>query len=80
VDAVRIAIEKAREFQPDLLAGSALASDAFFPFPDAPQVALDAAVSAIIQPGGSVKDELSVQAVDAAGATMLATGIRHFRH
>ncbi len=80
VDAVRIAIQKAQKFLPDALAGSALASDAFFPFPDAPRSALDAGVSAIIQPGGSVRDELSVEAVDAAGATMVATGVRHFRH
>jgi phosphoribosylaminoimidazolecarboxamide formyltransferase / IMP cyclohydrolase len=80
VDAVRIAIDKARSFQPDLLSGSALASDAFFPFPDAPQLGIDAGARAIIQPGGSVRDELSVQAADAAGVAMVATGIRHFRH
>jgi phosphoribosylaminoimidazolecarboxamide formyltransferase/IMP cyclohydrolase len=80
VDAVRIAVQKAQKFLPDALAGSALASDAFFPFPDAPQIGLAAGVSAIIQPGGSVRDELSVEAVDAAGATMVATGVRHFRH
>ncbi len=80
VDAVRIAVQKAQKFLPNALAGSALASDAFFPFPDAPQIGLDAGVSAIIQPGGSVRDELSVEAVDAAGATMVATGVRHFRH
>ena len=80
VDAVRIAVEKARAFQPELLSGAALASDAFFPFPDGPQLALDAGVSAIIQPGGSVRDELTVEAVDAAGAAMVATGVRHFRH
>jgi phosphoribosylaminoimidazolecarboxamide formyltransferase/IMP cyclohydrolase len=80
VDAVRIAVEKARRFRPDQLAGSALASDAFFPFPDAPQLGIDAGVAAIIQPGGSVRDELSVQAADAAGVAMVATGVRHFRH
>jgi phosphoribosylaminoimidazolecarboxamide formyltransferase/IMP cyclohydrolase len=84
VDAVRIAVQKAQKFRggrdSDPLAGSALASDAFFPFPDAPQIGLDAGVSAIIQPGGSVRDELSVEAVNAAGATMVATGVRHFRH
>ncbi len=57
VDAVRIAIEKAQAFQPEQLAGAALASDAFFPFADGPQLALDAGVGAIIQPGGSVRDE-----------------------
>jgi phosphoribosylaminoimidazolecarboxamide formyltransferase/IMP cyclohydrolase len=80
VDAVRIAIEKAREHQPDLLAGSALASDAFFPFPDGPQLAIDAGVTAIIQPGGSVRDEEVVAAVDAGAVAMVATDRRHFRH
>ncbi|HLH13157.1 MAG TPA: bifunctional phosphoribosylaminoimidazolecarboxamide formyltransferase/IMP cyclohydrolase [Solirubrobacteraceae bacterium] len=80
VDAARIAVEKAQRFRAEQLAGSALASDAFFPFPDASQIGLDAGVSAIIQPGGSVRDELTVQAVDAAGAAMVATGRRHFRH
>jgi phosphoribosylaminoimidazolecarboxamide formyltransferase/IMP cyclohydrolase len=84
VDAVRIAVQKAEKFlggrDPNPLAGSALASDAFFPFPDGPQIALDAGISAIIQPGGSVRDEEVVAAVDAAGAAMVATGVRHFRH
>ena len=80
VDAVRIAVEKAQEFTAAALAGSALASDAYFPFADGPQLALDAGVSAIIQPGGSVRDEEVVAAVDAAGAAMVATGVRHFRH
>src|SRR5207244_2118938 len=62
VDAVRIAIEKAREFQPELLAGSVLASDAYFPFADGPQIAIDAGVTALIQPGGSVRDEEVVAA------------------
>ena len=66
VDAVRIAVEKAHATQPDLLAGSALASDAFFPFADGPQLAIDAGVGAIIQPGGSVRDEDVIAAVDAA--------------
>ena len=80
VDAVRIAIEKARVFQPALLAGSSLASDAFFPFADGPQLAIDAGVAAIVQPGGSVRDEDVVQAVRDAGVAMVATGVRHFRH
>jgi phosphoribosylaminoimidazolecarboxamide formyltransferase/IMP cyclohydrolase len=80
VDAVRIAIEKAQAFRPEALAGAVLASDAYFPFADGPQLALDAGVSAIIQPGGSVRDEEVVAAVDAAGAAMVATGVRHFRH
>jgi phosphoribosylaminoimidazolecarboxamide formyltransferase/IMP cyclohydrolase len=80
VDAVRIAVEKAREFQPDLLAGASLASDAYFPFPDGPQLAIDAGVSAIVQPAGSVRDELVIAAAEQAGVAMVATGVRHFRH
>jgi phosphoribosylaminoimidazolecarboxamide formyltransferase / IMP cyclohydrolase len=82
VDAVRIAIEKAQATaaEVDRLAGSSLASDAFFPFADGPQLAIDAGVTAIIQPGGSVRDEEVVAAADGAGVAMVATGIRHFRH
>ena len=80
VDSVRIAIEKARAAQPELLAGAALASDAFFPFADGPQLAIDAGVTAFIQPGGSVRDEEVVAAANAAGVAMVATGVRHFRH
>jgi phosphoribosylaminoimidazolecarboxamide formyltransferase/IMP cyclohydrolase len=79
VDAVRIALEKAREFGHELQ-GSALASDAYFPFPDGPQLALDAGIATIVQPGGSMRDELVVEAVRDAGATMVFTGRRHFRH
>jgi phosphoribosylaminoimidazolecarboxamide formyltransferase/IMP cyclohydrolase len=80
VDAVRIAVEKAQEFRPELLPGSLLASDAFFPFADGPELALGAGVTAIIQPGGSVRDEEVVAAVQASGAIMVLTGRRHFRH
>ena len=79
VDAVRIAIEKARELGHDLT-GSVLASDAFFPFADGPQLALDAGVAAIVQPGGSRRDDEVVEAVRTAGAAMVFTGRRHFRH
>jgi phosphoribosylaminoimidazolecarboxamide formyltransferase / IMP cyclohydrolase len=79
VDAVRIAVEKAREHGHEL-AGAVLASDAFFPFADGPQLALDAGIAAIIQPGGSKRDAEVVAAIDAAGAAMVATGRRHFRH
>jgi phosphoribosylaminoimidazolecarboxamide formyltransferase/IMP cyclohydrolase len=79
VDAVRIAVEKARELGHDL-AGAALASDAFFPFADGPQIALDAGVRAIIQPGGSKRDPEVVAAVKTVGGTMVFTGRRHFRH
>ncbi len=81
VDAVRLAVDKARATQPDLLAGSSLASDAYFPFADGPQLAIDAGVTAIVQPGGSIRDEDVIAAVDsAAGVAMVATGVRHFRH
>ena len=79
VDAVRIAVEKAREHGHEL-DGAALASDAFFPFPDGPQIALDAGVRAIIQPGGSKRDQEVIDVVEAAGATMVFTHRRHFRH
>jgi phosphoribosylaminoimidazolecarboxamide formyltransferase/IMP cyclohydrolase len=79
VDSVRIAIEKAREHGHDL-AGSSLASDAFFPFADGPQLALDAGVTALVQPGGSRRDDEVIAAVEAARAAMVLTGRRHFRH
>jgi phosphoribosylaminoimidazolecarboxamide formyltransferase / IMP cyclohydrolase len=79
VDAVRLAIEKARERGHDLQ-GAVLASDAFFPFADGAQLALDAGVTAFIQPGGSKRDAEVVAAVRDAGATMVLTGRRHFRH
>ncbi|HZQ04831.1 MAG TPA: bifunctional phosphoribosylaminoimidazolecarboxamide formyltransferase/IMP cyclohydrolase, partial [Gaiellaceae bacterium] len=79
VDAVRIALEKARELGHDP-AGAVLASDAFFPFADGPQLALEAGVTALIQPGGSKRDAEVVEAVEAAGAAMVFTGRRHFRH
>jgi phosphoribosylaminoimidazolecarboxamide formyltransferase/IMP cyclohydrolase len=79
VDAVRIALDKAVEHGHDP-AGSALGSDAFFPFPDGPELALSRGVRAIVQPGGSKRDDLVIEAVAAAGATMVFTGRRHFRH
>jgi phosphoribosylaminoimidazolecarboxamide formyltransferase/IMP cyclohydrolase len=79
VDAVRIAVEKARELGHGP-AGAALASDAFFPFPDGPQLALEAGVTALIQPGGSKRDAEVVAAVEEAGAAMVFTHRRHFRH
>jgi phosphoribosylaminoimidazolecarboxamide formyltransferase / IMP cyclohydrolase len=79
VDSVRIALERAREHEHDLR-GAVLASDAFFPFPDGPQAALDAGVTAIIQPGGSKRDDEVTAAIEAAGAVMVLTGRRHFRH
>ncbi|MFL5828742.1 MAG: bifunctional phosphoribosylaminoimidazolecarboxamide formyltransferase/IMP cyclohydrolase [Solirubrobacteraceae bacterium] len=76
VDSVRLALDKA---QTDV-AGSVLASDAYFPFADGPQLALEQGVTAIIQPGGSVRDPAVVEAIDAAGAAMVFTSRRHFRH
>ena len=79
VDAVRIAVEKAAAHGHDV-AGSVLASDAFFPFADGPRIALDAGTTAIVQPGGSRRDQDVIDAVAAAGAAMVFTGRRHFRH
>ena len=62
------------------LGGSVLGSDAFFPFPDGVEEALAAGATAIIQPGGSTRDEEVVRAADARGAAMVFTGVRHFRH
>jgi phosphoribosylaminoimidazolecarboxamide formyltransferase/IMP cyclohydrolase len=64
----------------DRLTGSVLASDAYFPFADGPELAMQAGVAAIIQPGGSMRDPEVIAAVDAAGVAMVATGVRHFRH
>jgi phosphoribosylaminoimidazolecarboxamide formyltransferase/IMP cyclohydrolase len=79
VDAVRLALAKARENGHDLT-GAALASDAFFPFADGVELALDAGITAVIQPGGSKRDAEVVEAVEAVGAAMVFTGRRHFRH
>jgi phosphoribosylaminoimidazolecarboxamide formyltransferase/IMP cyclohydrolase len=79
VDAVRIALDKAREHGHDPT-GAALASDGFFPFADGPALALAAGVTAVIQPGGSKRDSEVVEAVDGAGATMVFTSRRHFKH
>jgi phosphoribosylaminoimidazolecarboxamide formyltransferase/IMP cyclohydrolase len=83
VDSVRIAVEKAHDAFDDAataLAGSAVASDAFFPFADGPQGAIDAGATAVIQPGGSKRDDEVVAACDEAGVAMVFTGRRHFRH
>ena len=76
VDSCRLAVERAG----DRAAGTVAASDAFFPFEDGPQILIDAGVRAIVQPGGSVRDELTVKACEAAGVTMYVTGTRHFAH
>ncbi len=79
VDAVRIAVEKAGANDHELT-GSALASDAFFPFPDGPRIAVDAGTTAIVQPGGSRRDQDVIDEVERAGIAMIFTGRRHFRH
>jgi phosphoribosylaminoimidazolecarboxamide formyltransferase/IMP cyclohydrolase len=76
VDAVRIAVWKAGE----RARGAVLASDAFFPFPDGLEVAAEAGVTAVVQPGGSLRDEEVIAAADRLGLAMLFTGRRHFRH
>jgi phosphoribosylaminoimidazolecarboxamide formyltransferase/IMP cyclohydrolase len=76
VDSCKLAVSRAGE----RAAGSVAASDAFFPFEDGPQILIDAGVTAIVQPGGSVRDELTVTAANAAGVTMYFTGTRHFAH
>ncbi|MBI3944122.1 MAG: bifunctional phosphoribosylaminoimidazolecarboxamide formyltransferase/IMP cyclohydrolase, partial [Chloroflexi bacterium] len=76
VDAVRIAIEKAGE----RAKGAVMASDAFFPFADGVELAVAAGVTAIVQPGGSVRDQEIIAVVDSANAAMVITGVRHFRH
>jgi phosphoribosylaminoimidazolecarboxamide formyltransferase / IMP cyclohydrolase len=79
VDSVRLAIDKAREAGAGLQ-GAALASDAFFPFPDGPQLAIDNGITSIIQPGGSKRDLEVVEAADAAGISMVFSHRRHFKH
>ena len=79
VDATRIAVEKAQELGHSL-EGAVLASDAFFPFADGPRIALEAGISALIQPGGSMRDAEVLDAVRESGAAMVVTGRRHFRH
>ena len=79
VDALKQAIEKAKSFEFDLN-GAVMASDAFFPFPDCVEIADKEGVKAVIQPGGSVKDELTFQYCNEHGVAMVVTGIRHFKH
>jgi phosphoribosylaminoimidazolecarboxamide formyltransferase/IMP cyclohydrolase len=81
VDAARQAVDKARAIAgAEALRGAACASDAFYPFPDAVEVCLEAGVTAFVQPGGSMRDADVIAVADKAGATMLVTGVRHFRH
>jgi phosphoribosylaminoimidazolecarboxamide formyltransferase/IMP cyclohydrolase len=76
VDAVELAVTKAG----DESQGAVLASDAFFPFPDGIEAAARAGVTAVIQPGGSIRDKQVIEAANEAGMAMVVTGTRHFRH
>ena len=76
VDCVRIAAERAGAKS----RGAAMASDAFFPFPDSVEIAAQAGITAIVQPGGSLRDSEAIAAADAANIAMVVTGVRHFRH
>jgi phosphoribosylaminoimidazolecarboxamide formyltransferase/IMP cyclohydrolase len=86
VDSARIAAWKSAEaakaagLERPLAEGSVVASDAFFPFPDGLLVAVAAGATAVIQPGGSIRDAAVIEAADAAGIAMVFTGMRHFRH
>jgi phosphoribosylaminoimidazolecarboxamide formyltransferase / IMP cyclohydrolase len=86
VDSARIAVRKAEDAAKELglpaplTKGSVVASDAFFPFADGLLVAIEAGATAVIQPGGSLRDDEVVKAADAHGIAMVFTGVRHFRH
>ncbi|MBT8273693.1 MAG: bifunctional phosphoribosylaminoimidazolecarboxamide formyltransferase/IMP cyclohydrolase PurH, partial [Bacteroidia bacterium] len=79
VDALNQAIHKAKSFYFDL-EGAVMASDAFFPFPDCVEIADKAGITAVIQPGGSIKDQLSIDYCDTHDLAMIFTGTRHFKH
>jgi phosphoribosylaminoimidazolecarboxamide formyltransferase/IMP cyclohydrolase len=79
VDALQQAITKARSFNFDLN-GAVMASDAFFPFPDCVEIASEAGISSVIQPGGSIKDQDSIDTCNQKGLSMVTTGFRHFKH
>jgi len=79
VDALKQAVEKAGAFGFDLK-GAVMASDAFFPFPDCVELAAEAGITAVIQPGGSINDKLSIAKCDETGLAMVTTGFRHFKH
>jgi phosphoribosylaminoimidazolecarboxamide formyltransferase/IMP cyclohydrolase len=79
VDALNQAIQKAKTFGFDL-DGAVMSSDAFFPFPDCVEIAHSVGINAVIQPGGSVKDQLSIDYCNDHGMSMVFTGFRHFKH
>ena len=79
VDALNQAIHKAQSFKFNLK-GAVMASDAFFPFPDCVEIADNAGITAVIQPGGSIKDQLSIDYCNEHNIAMVMTGTRHFKH
>jgi len=80
VDSCRLAVDRANTGGAERARGAVAASDAFFPFPDGLQILIDAGVRAVVQPGGSIRDDQAVAAAQAAGVTMYLTGTRHFAH
>ena len=80
LDSCKIAIQKAKQFQPKLIKNSVAASDAFFPFADGVETLIKAGVKVIIQPGGSIRDQEVINAANKARVKMIFTGIRHFKH
>jgi phosphoribosylaminoimidazolecarboxamide formyltransferase/IMP cyclohydrolase len=79
VDALQHAVAKAKHFNLDLN-GAVMASDAFFPFSDCVEIAAKEKIAAIIQPGGSIRDNDSIEACNKNGISMVFTGVRHFKH
>jgi phosphoribosylaminoimidazolecarboxamide formyltransferase/IMP cyclohydrolase len=79
IDSLHIAVNKSRELGHNLT-GSVMASDAFFPFRDCVDFAAKAGITAIVQPGGSVRDQESIDAANEHGIIMMLTGVRHFKH
>ncbi|MDE6101344.1 MAG: bifunctional phosphoribosylaminoimidazolecarboxamide formyltransferase/IMP cyclohydrolase PurH, partial [Paramuribaculum sp.] len=79
VDALKQAIAKAQSFGFDLN-GAVMASDAFFPFADCVEIAHKAGITSVIQPGGSIRDQETIDYCNANGMAMVTTGIRHFKH
>ena len=80
LDSCKIATNKALNFSPEKISDSVAASDAFFPFPDGIQDLIEAGITAIIQPGGSVNDSKVISAANEANIAMVFTGTRHFKH
>ena len=80
LDSCKIAVQKARQFQPTKIKNSIAASDAFFPFVDGVKILIKAGIKTIIQPGGSIRDQEVINAANKAKIKMFFTGIRHFNH